>query len=130
MSASFNHNPFFFFYRGEKASRANSFRKNAFRQVGTTKLPALKLDAALVTRDSWRVELLAMESGFADSLDGQSKFLSDKQKLASELKDQMDFIYAKLPSRQKSRIAEVEVFGILTSGRYFSACDVNMVGAF
>jgi len=102
--------------RGEMASRAVSFRKNIQRRLGETKLLSKKLDAALLTRDTWRVELLAMESSPVDSLEGQSKFLSDRKKLAQGLKDQLDFIYTWLPDDQKNRITEIEVFGILTSG--------------
>jgi len=102
--------------RGEKASRAVSFRKNALRQLGSRKKSSLKLDAALLTRDTWCVEILAMESSSSDSVEGQTKKLADTQKLERELKDLVDFIYSWLPSDQKSRVADIEVFGILTSG--------------
>jgi hypothetical protein len=102
--------------RGEMASRAVSFRKNMSRKLGNPKLASTKLDAALLTRDTWRVELLAMESGLNDSLEGQSKFLSDRRKLARGLKDQLDLVYACLPEDQKSMIVDIEVFGVLTSG--------------
>jgi len=102
--------------RGEKASRAVSFRKNALRQLGTRKKNSLKLDAALLTRDTWCVEILAMESSPSDSVEGQTKKLGDTQKLGRELKDQINFIYSWLPSDQKSRVADIEVFGIVTSG--------------
>lgn len=102
--------------RGELASRAVSYRKNSHRQLGETKVAATKLDAAIVTRDTWRVELLTVEAGRWDSVEGQSKQLSDRYKLAKALKDQIDFIYKWLPAGQKQRITEVEVFGVLTSG--------------
>jgi hypothetical protein len=57
-----------------------------------------------------------MESGQHDSLNGQTKFLSDRYKLARGLKDMIDYIYASLPSRHKERIKDIEVFGFLTSG--------------
>lgn len=79
-------------------------------------MAATKLDAAIVTRDTWRVELLTLEAGQKDSIEGQSKLLSDRYKLAKGLKDQIDFIYKWLPTSQKYRITEVEVFGILISG--------------
>ncbi|RUS18986.1 hypothetical protein BC937DRAFT_88094 [Endogone sp. FLAS-F59071] len=102
--------------RGEKASRAVSYRKNAQRQLGTTKLSAAKLDSALLTRDAWRVELLTMEASRTDSIEGQTKQLSDVRKLTRALKDQLDFIYTRFPDSQKQRIVDVEVFGIMTSG--------------
>ena len=57
-----------------------------------------------------------MEAGRQDSVEGQTKLLSDHYKLAKALKDQVDFIYKWLPGGQKQRITEVEVFGILSSG--------------
>ncbi|RUS22604.1 hypothetical protein BC938DRAFT_475225 [Jimgerdemannia flammicorona] len=93
---------------GEKASRAVSYRKNSQRQLGETKIAASKLDAAVVTRDTWRVELMTMEAGRQDTIEGQSKWLSDRYKLARGLKDQIDFIYKWLPGSQKHRITEVE----------------------
>ncbi|RUS33201.1 hypothetical protein BC938DRAFT_472651 [Jimgerdemannia flammicorona] len=57
-----------------------------------------------------------MEAGRQDSVEGQSKLLSDRYKLARALKDQIDFIYKWLPEDQKQQITEVEVFGILISG--------------
>ncbi|RUS33641.1 hypothetical protein BC938DRAFT_470737 [Jimgerdemannia flammicorona] len=81
-------------FRGEKASRAVSYRENSQRQLGETKVAASRLDATV----------------------GQSKWLSDRYKLARGLKDQIDFIYKLLPGSQKHRITEVEVFGVLTSG--------------
>ncbi|RUS19444.1 hypothetical protein BC937DRAFT_87458 [Endogone sp. FLAS-F59071] len=102
--------------RGEKASRAVSYGKNALRQYGERKISASKLDAAVVTRDTWRVELVTLEAGRQDSVEGQSKKLSDQYKLAKTLKAQLDFIYKWLPESQKRRITNIEVFGILTSG--------------
>lgn len=57
-----------------------------------------------------------MEAGRQDSVESQTKLLSDHYKLARALKDQIDFIYKWLPGDQKQRITEVEVFGILSSG--------------
>lgn len=102
--------------RGEKVSRAVSYRKNRLRQHGQRKTSAAKLDAAVVTRNTSRVELLTMEAGRQDSLEGQTKQLSDRYKLGQALKDQLDFVYKCLPTSQKRRITEIEVFGILTSG--------------
>ncbi|RUO95347.1 hypothetical protein BC936DRAFT_144323 [Jimgerdemannia flammicorona] len=113
--------------RGEMASRAVSFRKNMSRKLGKPKLASTKLDAALLTRDTWRVELLAMESSLNDSLEGQSKFLSDRRKLARGLKDQLDLVYACLPEDQKSMIVDIEVFGVLTSGEYSRCVHVLQV---
>ncbi|RUS31417.1 hypothetical protein BC938DRAFT_477861, partial [Jimgerdemannia flammicorona] len=93
---------------GEKASRAVSYRKNSQRQYGETKIAATKLDATVMTRDTWQVELLTMESGRQDSVEGQSKLLSDRYKLAKGLKDQIDFINKWLPGDQKQRITEME----------------------
>jgi len=102
--------------RGEQGSRAVSFRKNAKRQYGEKKKSSAKLDAIVRMRDVWGVELVAMESGRNDMLEGQTKMLSDRYKLARELKDQIDYLYASLPANHKSKIVNLEVFGILTSG--------------
>jgi hypothetical protein len=61
-----------------------------------------------------------MESGRYDSLDGQTKFLNDRYKLARTLKDQLDYLHESLPNAHKEKIQDLEVFGILTSGEYTS----------
>ena len=63
-----------------------------------------------------------MESGRQDSVEGQSKMFSDRHKLAKALKAQIDFIYKWLPNTHKSRIADVEVFGVLASGTLILNC--------
>ena len=95
-----------------------SYRKNGQRQYGAKKKYSAKLDATVRTRDTWARELLTMESSRSDSLEGQTKFLRDRYKLARELKDQIDYLYASLPSKQRKNIVKIEVFGILTSGEY------------
>ena len=92
------------------------FGRNAKRQYGEKKKSSAKLDAIVRMRDVWGVELVAMESGRNDMLEGQTKMLSDRYKLARELKDQIDYLYASLPANHKSKIVNLEVFGILTSG--------------
>ncbi|RUP46476.1 hypothetical protein BC936DRAFT_146910 [Jimgerdemannia flammicorona] len=101
---------------GEIGSRAVAYRKNVQRQLGTKKKYSLKMDAAVRMRDAWAGEILTLESGRCDSLEGQTKFLQDRYKLARELKDQIDYLYASLPSQHKKKIADLEVFGVLTSG--------------
>ncbi|RUS27563.1 hypothetical protein BC938DRAFT_483063 [Jimgerdemannia flammicorona] len=101
---------------GEIGSRAVAYRKNVQRQLDTKKKYSLKMDAAVRMRDAWAGEILTLESGRCDSLEGQTKFLQDRYKLARELKDQIDYLYASLPSQHKKKIADLEVFGVLTSG--------------
>jgi hypothetical protein len=86
------------------------------RHHGERKKYPAKLDAAVRTRDTWAREILTMESGKHDSLEGQTKFLSDRYKLARSLKDQIDYLYSSLPSKYKEKIVDIEVFGVLTSG--------------
>ncbi|KAG9293733.1 hypothetical protein G9A89_019070 [Geosiphon pyriformis] len=82
--------------RGEVASRAVSFRKNMSCKVG---------------RGSTHPRYMA--SSLNDSLKGQSKFLSDRRKLARGFKDQLDLVYAFLPEDQKSVIVPIIDPGIL-----------------
>jgi hypothetical protein len=100
------------------------------RQHGEKKKYPLKVDAAVRTRNTLAQELVVMESSQYDSLDGQTKFLSDRYKLARELKDQLDYIYAKLPNKHKGRIVDIDVFGVLASGEYTSwwtLCKKDMI---
>lgn len=71
-----------------------------------------------------RVEILAMKSGASDSVKDQTKRLEDTRKLERELKEQINFIYSWSPSDQKSRMADIEVFGILI-GDFLAFCREN-----
>ena len=101
-----------------KAGALDELKKAAAGASPDHKLSAVKLDSALLTRDAWRVELLTTEASRTDCIEGQTKQLSDMRKLARALKDQLDFIYARLPESQRPRTKSPEMSDSTCSRHY------------